>query len=217
MFPMPFPKRLKCEVNGKFRKFLDIIKSVYINICFADALEQMPRCVKFMKAIMNKKRRVDDHEVVAMTKICSFVLERKLPPKLKDLGRFTIPCSIGSIESPALCDLGSRVNLIPYSLYEKLGLGDLKPTTITLQLINQLVIFPRGIVENILVNVKNLILPIDFFVVDIKKILVQVKNFIMGRLFLATGRTIIDVERGELITWVYNESVVIKFLKQVTF
>ena len=165
---VPFPQRLKKKNDDKcFTKFLDIFKKLHINIPFADALVQMPKYIKFMKAILRKKKKLDDYESIAMTEEVSAVLQRKLPPKLKDPRKFTIPCSIGLIESKALCDLGASVNLMPYSLYKKLGLGEVKPTTVTLQLADRSIIFPRGVVENVLVKVKNLILPADFIVLDI--------------------------------------------------
>lgn len=72
-----------------------MFKKLHINIPFAEALEQMPSYVKFMKEILSKKRKLGDYEMVALTEECSAVLQKKLPPKLKDLGSFTIPCTIG--------------------------------------------------------------------------------------------------------------------------
>jgi hypothetical protein len=72
---------------------------------------------------------------VALTEEVSAVLLRKLPPKLKDLGSFTILCRIGDHDfEQALLDLGAGVNLLPYIVYETLGLGELKLTSMTLQL-----------------------------------------------------------------------------------
>ncbi|KAL5558707.1 hypothetical protein UlMin_034918 [Ulmus minor] len=64
---------------------------------------------------------------------CSTILQRKLPPKLKDPGSFTIPCTIGDFEfDKVLCDLGESINLMPLSIFRKLGLGEVKPTTVYL-------------------------------------------------------------------------------------
>ncbi|XP_062100609.1 uncharacterized protein LOC133806536 [Humulus lupulus] len=102
---------------------------------FADALEQMPNYVKFMKEVMSKKRRLEDFETVKLTEECSAILQKKLPQKVKDPGSFTIPCTIGgSSFDKALCDLGASINLMPLSVFKKLGVGEVKPTTITLQL-----------------------------------------------------------------------------------
>ncbi|XP_039132333.1 uncharacterized protein LOC120269114 [Dioscorea cayenensis subsp. rotundata] len=107
---IPFPQRLKKnKLDQQFAKFLDIFKKLHINIPFAEALEQMPSYVKFMKEILSNKRKLKDYETVALTEECSAILQKKLPPKLKDPGSFTIPCSIGNVVfERALCDLGSK-------------------------------------------------------------------------------------------------------------
>jgi hypothetical protein len=70
---------------------------------------------------------------VALTEDISTVLLRKLPPKLKDLGSFAIPCRIGDqLFESALLDLGTGVNLLLYTVYEMLGFEELQPTLITL-------------------------------------------------------------------------------------
>ena len=66
-----------------------MFKKLHINIPFADALEQMPSYVKFMKDILSQKRRLADFETVNLTEECSAILQRKLPQKLKDPGSFT--------------------------------------------------------------------------------------------------------------------------------
>ena len=55
----------------------------------------------------------------------------------------------------ALCDLGASINLMPYSIYKKLVLDDVKPTTVSLQLADRSIKHPRGIVEDVLVKVDN--------------------------------------------------------------
>ena len=73
---------------------MEIFKKLHINIPFAESLEQMPGYVKFMKDILGKKRKPGDYETVALSEECSAILQKKLPPKLKDLSSFTIPCAI---------------------------------------------------------------------------------------------------------------------------
>ena len=53
----------------------------------------------------------------------------RTPPKLKDPGSFNIPCRIGDLAfNKALCDISASVSLMPYSIYEKIYIGELKPT-----------------------------------------------------------------------------------------
>ena len=93
----------------------------------------MPGNVKFMKDILSKKGKLGDYEIVALFEEYSAILQKKLPHKLKDPGSFTIPCAIGnSIFEKALCDLGASINLMPWSIFKKLKLGEARPTTVTL-------------------------------------------------------------------------------------
>ncbi|XP_062086021.1 uncharacterized protein LOC133792115 [Humulus lupulus] len=130
--PIPYPQRFqKNKLDEQFAKFLEIFKRIRINIPFADTLEQMPNYVKFMKEVMSKKRRLQDIETVKLTEECNAILQKNLPQKVKDTGSFTIPCTIGgSSFDNALCDLGASINLMPLSVFKKLGVGEVKPTTI---------------------------------------------------------------------------------------
>ena len=105
--------------------FLDVFKKLHINIPFADAFEHMPSYVKFMKKILTNKKKLGEFETSALTEECSAILQKKLPPKLKDLGSFNIPCSIRNNSFvKALCDLGASINLMPLSVLRKLGLSE---------------------------------------------------------------------------------------------
>ena len=205
---VPFPQRLrKSNLDKQFSKFLEIFKKLHINIPFAEALEQMPSYVKFMKEILSKKRKLGDYEMVALSEECSAVIQKKLPPKLKDPGNFTIPCVIGDLdEMKALCDLGASVNLMPLSVYNRLKLGQAKPTTVTLQMADRSLSHPYGIVEDVLVKVGKFIFPADFIILDMEED--EKIPIIMGRPFLATGRALIDVQKGELMLRVDKEEAV---------
>ncbi|KAL5571571.1 hypothetical protein UlMin_021168 [Ulmus minor] len=104
---VPFPQRLRKQILDKqFSKFIDIFKSLHINLPFVDMLEQMPKYAKFLKEVLSNKRRLEGNEKVMLTEECSAILQRKLPQKLKDPGSFTIPCTIGDFEfDKVLCDL----------------------------------------------------------------------------------------------------------------
>ena len=114
-----FLQRLrKNRLDNQFGKFMDIFKKLHINIPFSEALEQMPRYVKLMKDVLSKKRKLGDYETVALSKECSAILQKKLPPKLKDPGRFTILFTIGNVVfERAMCDLGASINLMPWSIF----------------------------------------------------------------------------------------------------
>ena len=89
-----------------------------------------------------------------MTEQVSAIQQSKLPLKYKDLGCPTITCTIrlNQIER-ALLDLGASVNFLPYSVYLQLGLRELKPTSMKLQLADRSAKVPWGIVEDVLIKV----------------------------------------------------------------
>ena len=72
--------------------------------------------------------------------------------KYKNPGCPTISVNIGgTCVEKALLDLGANVNLLPYSMYKQLGLGEIKPTIITLSLADKSIKIPTGTVEDVLI------------------------------------------------------------------
>ena len=133
--------------------------------------------------------------MISMTEECSVVLQKKLPQKLKDLESFTIHCNIGSLnDTRALCDLGASINLLPLSIYRKLDIGEVQPNTITLQLANRSLAYPRGIVEDVLIRVDKFIFPVDFVVLGMEED--SEIPIILGRPFLAIGRALLMSTKG---------------------
>ncbi|KAL5558879.1 hypothetical protein UlMin_035090 [Ulmus minor] len=176
----------------------------------------MPKYAKFLKEVLSNKRRLEGNEKVMLTEECSAILQRKLPQKLKDPGSFTIPCTIGDFEfDKVLCDLGASINLMPLSIFRKLGFGEVKPTTVTLQLADRSIKHPRGIIEDVLVKVDKFIFPADFIVLDMEED--REVPLILGRPFLATGRTLIDVHQGKLILRVQDEQVTFNVFEAMKF
>ncbi|GKB76751.1 retrovirus-related pol polyprotein from transposon TNT 1-94 [Tanacetum coccineum] len=133
---IPFPHRLRKEKEeAQQRKFLENLKQLHINIPFTEALVQMPKYAKFLKGLLSNKARLEEACTVTMNERCSVVLLNKLPSKEKDPGSFTIPCDIRHLHiDNALSDLGSSISLMPYTMYKKLGLGEPKPTRMSLEL-----------------------------------------------------------------------------------
>jgi len=128
---------------------------------------------------------------------CSAVIQKILPPKHKDPGSVTIPCSIGEvIVGKALIDLGASINLMPLSMCRRLGELEIMPTRMTLQLDDHSITMPYGVIEDVLVRVKHFIFPAYFMVMDICEdtdILV-----ILGRPFMLTASCIVDIGRRKL-------------------
>ena len=204
---MPFPQRLqKLRREEHFSKFLDIFKKIEINIPFAEVISQIPLCAKFMKEILSKKRKIAEEGIVNLTATYSAIIQQKLPPKMKDPSSFTIPRSIGKYEfNKALCDSGASINLMPLSVLQRLNLGELTPTVITLQMADRSMAQPEGILEDVLVKVGKFIFPVDFVIMQMDED-TQVP-LLMGRPFLATGAALIDVQKGVLTLRVGNDAV----------
>ena len=204
---LPFPQRLqKSRREEQFSKFLDIFKKIEINIPFVEVINQMPLYAKFLKEVLSKKRKIDEEGVVNLTATCSAIIQQKLPAKIKDPGSFTIPCSIGKYEfKKALCDSGASINLMPLSVMQRLSLGELTPTTITLQMADRSMARPEGILEDVLVKVGKFVFPVDFVVMQMEED-TQVP-LLLGRPFLAIGAALIDVQKGELTLRVRDEAV----------
>ena len=94
---------------------------------------------------------------------------------------------------------------MPFSIFRKFGLGEAKPTIVSLQLTDRSIKYPRGIIEDILVKVDKFIFPANFIALDMEED--QEIPIILGRSFLATGRTLIDMQKGQLILRVQDEEV----------
>ncbi|XP_073137912.1 uncharacterized protein [Henckelia pumila] len=166
----------------------------------------MPSYAKFLKEILSNKRKLEEHAMISLTKNCSALVQNKIPPKQKDPGSFSIPCVINDVQfHKALCDLGVSINLMPYSVFRKLSLGEPKSTRMLLQLADRSIKYPKGIIEDVLVKVDKFIFPIDFVVLDMEEDLdIPV---ILGRPFLATGKSLLDVQKGELHLRVREEKI----------
>ena len=141
------------------------------------------------------KRGLNVDKKAFLTKQVSAIIQCKTLVKYKDQGCSTISVNIGgTCVEKALLDLGASVNLLPYSVYKQLGLGELKPTTITLSLADRSIKIPKGTMEDVLIQVDKFYYPVDFVVLDTEPIVVGANYvpIILGRPFLVTSNAIIN-------------------------
>ncbi|XP_019157162.1 PREDICTED: uncharacterized protein LOC109153743 [Ipomoea nil] len=217
--PVPFPGRLQnSKFDKSFAEIYDLLSKVNVNLPLLDMIKNMPAYAKFLKELNTRKRRYAHNEKVFMSKTVSAVLQTDLPPKLEDPGSFIITITVGnSKKEKAMLDLGASINLMPYSVYLQLGLDKLKSTTMSLELADRSVRYPRGIVEDVLVQVDKLIIPADFVVLDINKKCNHEQDMpiLLGRPFMATAKTMIDVQNGKLTMTVLDETVEFSILKSM--
>ncbi|XP_059446553.1 uncharacterized protein LOC132178112 [Corylus avellana] len=169
------------------------------------AVEDPPRSfqvssyAKFLKDLIIVKRKTNVPKKAFLTEPVSSILQCKLPIKYKDPRYPTISCMIGVSQiERALLDLGASMNLLPYSVYLPLRLGELKPTSRTLQLADKSRKVPRGIIKDALIKVDKFYFPVDFIVLGIEPISnvgIQMP-VILGWPFLATANALINCRTG---------------------
>ena len=189
--PPSFPQALrgKKKITNQI-EIWEVLRQVKVNIPLLDMIKQVPAYAKFLKDPCTIKRGLCIEKKAFLTEQVSAIIQSKTPVKYKDPGSPTISVNIGrNCIDKAMLDLGASVNLLPYSVYKQLGLGELKPTNITLSLTDRSVKIPKGIVEDVLVKVDKFYYPVDFIVLDTEPITVGPNHvpIILGRPFLATS------------------------------
>ncbi|RDX76395.1 Retrovirus-related Pol polyprotein from transposon opus, partial [Mucuna pruriens] len=124
-------------------------------------------------------------------------------------GIFSVPCTIGECTfANAMLDLGASINVMPTSIYKSLNFGDLEPTRMIIQLANSSVVQPLGVLEDVLVQVNELIFPIDFYVLDMEdETSGKGSTLILGRPFIMTARTKINVN-AETLSMEFGDTLV---------
>ncbi|KAK8492425.1 hypothetical protein V6N11_027784 [Hibiscus sabdariffa] len=199
--PPPFPGRLMQHDKKKEEKeILDVFRKVEINIPLLEAIRKIPKYAKFLKDLCTNRRQLTGNKKVNLGENVSAIFQRRLPPKYKDQGMFAIPCKIGNVGiKRAMCDLGASINVMPLSIYNKISSEPLKETRVTIQLVDRSIIYPEGVLENVLVKVNDLIFPADFYIIDMENDRSNVgSEILLGRPFLSTSHTKIDVRSGTL-------------------
>ena len=198
--PPPFPQALRSKKKASQQAgILEVLRQVKVNIPLLDIMKQVPAYAKFLKDLCTIKKGLGIEKKAFLTEQVSAIIQGKNPVKYKDPGSPTISINIGGTSiDKALLDSGASVNLLPYSVYKQLGLGELKPTNITLSLADRSVKIPKGIVEDVLVKVDKFYYPVDFVVLDTEPIANGPNHvpIILGRPFLATANAITNCRNG---------------------
>ncbi|GKE71545.1 zinc finger, CCHC-type containing protein [Tanacetum coccineum] len=164
------------------------------------------------KSLLMDKLRMGYQIKASMNVHDSAILEDSLPPKEKDPGSFTIPCYINNnCFEKALADLGASVSVMPYSIFTNLGLGELAPTKLIVELVDRSIKCPKGIAENVLVGIYKFVFLVDFVVLDMPE---DIKvPLILRRPFLSTAHAKIDVFKRKITLKVGNDKIVFKSVK----
>ncbi|KAG8472822.1 hypothetical protein CXB51_034706 [Gossypium anomalum] len=196
-----FPGRLnQCRKGKEDKEILETFRNVEINLPLLDAIRQISRYAKFLKELCTIKRKLTGNEKVNAGENVSTVLQQKMPTKCKDRGMFAIPCKIGHLGiKKAMCDLGASINVMPFSVYESLNAGFLTKIGVIIQLADRSIVYPKRFLEDVLVKVNGLIFPADFYVIKMEEDNAPgSSDILLGRPFLSTANTKIDVRSGTL-------------------
>ncbi|GKE07923.1 reverse transcriptase domain-containing protein [Tanacetum coccineum] len=169
-------------------KFMEIFRNLHFELSFADALIHMPKFALMFKKMLNNKDKLIELTKTPLNENCSAVVLKKLPEKLGDPGRFLIPCDFSEFDNClALADLGASINLMPLSIWKKLGLPGLNDTKMVRKVI---------------------IVLADFVVLDF--IADPRVPLILGRPFLRTAHALINVYEGEITLRNVDQSLTLK-------
>ncbi|CAN6570856.1 unnamed protein product [Malus baccata var. baccata] len=163
------------------KDIIDTFRKVQVNIPLLDAIKQVPKYVKFLNELCITRKRVSNKEVVRVRNT-----------------RF----------ESAMLDLDASINVMPYSIYASMNLGELKNDGVIIQLADRSNAYPKGVLEDVLVQVNHLVFPADFYVLEMEDLNHSPQlPILLGRPFMKTARTKIDVFKGTL-TMEFDEEVI---------
>nr|GEW10159.1 reverse transcriptase domain-containing protein [Tanacetum cinerariifolium] len=197
---------LVVQANDQMEKFFQIFQDLNFRISFADSLILMPKFASTIKSLLTNNEKLLELARTPLNEHCSAVLFKNLPENLGDPGKFLIPYDFSRMdECLALADLGTSINLMPLSVWNKLSLPELSPTFMTLKLADRLISRSGGVAEDVSVKVRKFHFPADFLVIDFDAD--PRVPLILRRSFLKIERSLIDVYEGEITLRVGNKAV----------
>nr|GEX11123.1 hypothetical protein [Tanacetum cinerariifolium] len=173
------------------------VEETFTDPDLAEYTIKVPPPLKMLKALLSNKEKLQELANTPVNENCSAVILKKLPKKLRDPGKFLIPCGFGELKCKALADLGTSINLMPLFVWKKLGLPELIPTCMTLELANRAICTPVGITRDVFVPVGKFTFLANFVIIDYESD--HRVPLILGRPFLRIARALIDVHGEEMI------------------
>ncbi|XP_071704562.1 uncharacterized protein [Rutidosis leptorrhynchoides] len=186
--PIPYPQQIRKEKQQKrLENCANMFNQINVNILLIDFLKENPHYGKGLKTLLSNKGKDAEKSSMFIIKKCKAIFQKyDTPEKLGESGSITVSCSFNNSRiHQALADTGSRINLMPYSLYKRLGLGELTPTRMSICLVDSSFNYPMGIAENIPVKIDKFTFPANFVILELKEN--DKIPIILGRPFLRTA------------------------------
>ncbi|XP_057734239.1 uncharacterized protein LOC130949578 [Arachis stenosperma] len=197
--PIPFSsmvkeakKTLEFDLN-----MLQVFKKVEVIIPLLDAIQQIPKYAKFLKDLCTHKDRIGELETLSLGSSISSLME-PIPKKCGDPGPCLLSCCIGGHTfHDCMCDLRACVSIMPLSTFVRLNLAPLKKSTAWFALANKSVITVTEIAKDVLVAIKDLIFPVDFYILEMPPTENRSSSFVLlSRPFLKTSKFKLDAFTG---------------------
>lgn len=167
--PIPFSQRLTNMESLKAKcKFNALIRKLHLDTPFLHALGGIPRYASHFKKLLKHKKVLKDMIKAYLTEECSTILDKGYPRKVGDPEAFVVPCMVKDLDfDNAMADLGASVSIMPSFVYDRLILPPLTPTHLTIYPVDRSIWYPKGIVEDVLVRIKDCIILVDFVLLDV--------------------------------------------------
>ncbi|GKC20046.1 retrovirus-related pol polyprotein from transposon TNT 1-94 [Tanacetum coccineum] len=193
------------QVNGE--KLLKKLETEPFNTTLVKDIQETPKYTRHLKELVSNKTKIKELSMVKLNARCLVILQNKLSPKENDPRSFVLPCIIGNTTvSNALVDLGESINVMPFSMFKRLGLRNPRLVNMVIEMVDRYMQSPKGIVENVLVKFHKFIFLVDFIILDI--IEEDKVPIILGRAMLATAHARIDVFGGKILLEVGRDQIV---------
>ncbi|XP_025652445.1 uncharacterized protein [Arachis hypogaea] len=178
-------------------RMVDMFKKVEITIPLFDAIRQVPKYAKFLKDFYMNKDRIHELETISLGSSIS-ALVGAIPEKCVDPGPCLVSCIIDGVQFiDCMCDLGAYVSIMSLFVYHILKFPPLKRSVARFVLADKSIITVTGIAEDVLVNIKGLVFPIDFHILEMPPSESErTSSILLGRPFMRTSRFKLDVYSG---------------------
>ena len=208
--PLELSKRKRKKKHGLMSSLFETFKRADVNVPLLKLIDNVPAYAQFLKNLCLHKRRFAANEKFQLHEEVSAIIQHRLPQRKQDFGSFIVGCRIGKESfDGTIMDMGTSINIMPLATYQRLAIGPLKTTSVSLELADGATRLPVGIVEDVLIRVNKFILPADFVVLDMNEDVHMDEEcpIILGKHFMAMAGVKINVQKGTICLKVLGEKV----------